>query len=54
MKWLDPVTIFNYVDGGKIFVEPKWPVGDMFVLISLLVVSTLLGGIIWWRRDLPL
>jgi ABC-2 type transport system permease protein len=54
MKWLNPVTIFNYVDGGKIFVEPKWPVGDMFVLISLFVVSTLLGGIIWWRRDLPL
>jgi ABC-2 type transport system permease protein len=54
MKWLDPVTIFNYVDGAKIFSEPGWPVGDMFVLISLLVVSTVLGGVIWWRRDLPL
>jgi len=54
MKWLDPVTIFNYVDGRKIFVEPGWPVNDMCVLISLLVVSTVLGGAVWWRRDLPL
>jgi len=54
MKWLDPVTIFNYVDGAKIFTEPKWPVGDMSILISLLIVSTLAGGVIWHRRDLPL
>jgi ABC-2 type transport system permease protein len=54
MKWLDPFTIFNYVDGAKIFIEPKWPVGDMCVLLSLLAVSTVLGGIIWSRRDLPL
>jgi ABC-2 type transport system permease protein len=54
MKWLDPVTIFNYVDGAKIFTEPAWPVGEMCVLITLLVVSTLLGGLVWWRRDLPL
>jgi ABC-2 type transport system permease protein len=54
MKWLDPVTIFNYVDGGKIFMNPAWPVSDMCVLISLLAVSTVLGGIIWHKRDLPL
>jgi len=54
MKWLDPVTIFNYVDGAKIFIKPGWPVGDMCVLISLLVVSTVLGGLIWHKRDLPL
>ena len=54
MKWLDPVTIFNYVDGAKIFSEPKWPLGDMCVLILLLVISTVLGGVIWYRRDLPL
>jgi ABC-2 type transport system permease protein len=54
MKWLDPVTIFNYVDGGKIFVEPAWPLGDMCVLILLLIVSTVLGGLIWHKRDLPL
>lgn len=54
MKWLDPFTIFNYVDWAKIFIEPTWPVGDMCVLVSLLVVSTVLGGVVWWRRDLPL
>jgi ABC-2 type transport system permease protein len=54
MKWLNPLTIFNYVDGAKIFSEPGWPMGDMCVLISLLVVSTALGGVVWWRRDLPL
>ncbi|OHB82956.1 MAG: hypothetical protein A2Z38_00405 [Planctomycetes bacterium RBG_19FT_COMBO_48_8] len=54
MKWLDPVTIFNYVDWAKIFSEPKWPVSDMCVLISILFVSTIAGGVIWSRRDLPL
>jgi hypothetical protein len=54
MKWLDPYTLFNYVDGAKIFARHSWPVGDMFVLISILVVSAVLGGVIWSRRDLPL
>jgi ABC-2 type transport system permease protein len=54
MKWLDPYTMFNYVDGAKIFARHSWPVGDMLVLISILVVSTVLGGVIWSRRDLPL
>ncbi len=54
MKWLEPTTIFNYVDGPEIFGKPGWPIGDMCVLLSLLAVSTVLGGIIWSRRDLPL
>ncbi|MHC4117312.1 MAG: ABC transporter permease subunit [Planctomycetota bacterium] len=54
MKWLEPATIFNYVDGPEIFGKPGWPIGDMCVLLSLLAVSTVLGGIIWSRRDLPL
>jgi ABC-2 type transport system permease protein len=54
MKWLDPTTIFNYVDEGKIFAQSTWPVGDMVVLISILIISTIAGGVIWWRRDLPL
>jgi hypothetical protein len=53
MKWLSPATIFHYVHGPEIF-NGSWPVGDFCVLISLLVVSALLGGIIWHRRDLPL
>lgn len=54
MKWMYPATIFYYVDGNKIFNEAGWPVGDMLVLLTILIVSTLLGGIIWSRRDLPL
>jgi ABC-2 type transport system permease protein len=54
MKWLEPTTIFNYVDGPAIFGKSGWPIGDMSVLVSILVVSVLLGGIIWSRRDLPL
>ena len=54
MKWLKPTTIFYYVDGAKIFHEPTWPISNMCVLLSILIVSTLLGGVIWSRRDLPL
>ncbi|MBN1806425.1 MAG: hypothetical protein JW837_14345 [Sedimentisphaerales bacterium] len=54
MKWLYPSSIFYYVNGEKIFREAGWPLGDMAVLLSILVASTLLGGIIWSRRDLPL
>ena len=54
MKWLSPATIFHYVHGPEIFNGSEWPVGDLCVLISLLVVSALLGGVIWSRRDLPL
>ncbi len=54
MKWMEPLTIFTYVDGPKIFESGGWPITDMAVLLSLLIVSTVLGGIIWRRRDLPL
>jgi ABC-2 type transport system permease protein len=54
MKFLKPTTIFNYVDVQKIFNESAWPISDICVLITILVVSTLLGGFIWSRRDLPI
>ncbi len=54
MKWLEPTTIFHYVHGPEIFTESSWPLGDMSVLLSLLIVSTVVGGIVWSRRDLPL
>ena len=54
MKWLKPTTIFYYVDGAKIFHESTWPISNMCVLLSILIISTILGGVIWSRRDLPL
>jgi hypothetical protein len=54
MKSLTPFTIFYYVDAGKILGQSTWPLYDMTVLITIFAVSTLLGGIIWSRRDLPL
>ncbi|MHC4740490.1 MAG: hypothetical protein ACYS8Z_01185 [Planctomycetota bacterium] len=54
MSWLAPATIFNYVDGPRIFSKPGWPIDDMSVLGGILVVSTVLGGVIWCRRDLKL
>jgi len=54
MKFLKPTTIFHYVEGPEMLHESAWPVADMGVLVSILVVSTVLGGLIWSRRDLPL
>ena len=54
MRFLGPMTIFHYVEGPELLHESAWPVADMGVLIALLAVSTVLGGVIWSRRDLPL
>ena len=54
MRWMEPATIFHYVGDPKIFIESAWPLGDMAVLVTLLMMTTVLGGIIWKRRDLPL
>lgn len=54
MKWLEPITLYSYVDDAKIFIESAWPVWDMSVLITVLVITTVAGGVIWSRRDLPL
>lgn len=54
MNWLEPTTIFHYVHGAKLLTGSGWPIRDMCVLLSLLSVSTVLGGAIWSRRDLPL
>jgi ABC-2 type transport system permease protein len=54
MKWLTPITIFHYAPGPEIFNKSTWPISDICVLMTILVVSTLLGGFIWSRRDLPM
>ena len=54
MAWLKPTTLFHYVDGYEVFALHVWPVRDMCVLAGVLVVTTVLGGLLWQRRDLPL
>jgi hypothetical protein len=54
MKSLTPFTIFYYVNPARILGQSGWPIRDMSVLVTLLTVSTIHGGIIWQRRDLPL
>jgi len=53
-EFLGPSSIFYYVDPSKILFGTTWPIRDMCVLGSILIVTVIAGGIIWNRRDLPL
>jgi hypothetical protein len=53
-KFLGPSSIFYYIDLPKILLGTTWPIRDMCVLSSVLVITVIAGGIIWHRRDLPL
>jgi len=53
-EFLGPSSIFYYVDLPKILMDTTWPIRDMCVLSSVLIVTVIAGGIIWNRRDLPL
>jgi ABC-2 type transport system permease protein len=52
MRFLRPATLFHYLGDSRISYE--WPLSDMCVLTSVLVLSAIAGGVIWHRRDLPL
>ena len=55
--WMEPATpftLFYYIDLVSIFLGRAWPLGDMAVLGTVLLVSAVAGGIIWHRRDLLL
>jgi ABC-type transport system involved in multi-copper enzyme maturation permease subunit len=54
VEFLGPISLFYYDTPWKILLEPGWPIRDMCVLSSVLVVAVVSGGIIWNRRDLPL
>ena len=45
-------TLFHYINSIDIFVKHMWPIRDMAVLMTVMIAATLLGGIIWQRRDL--
>jgi ABC-2 type transport system permease protein len=53
-KFLGPISLFHYVSPSKILFDSAWPIRDMCVLSSVLIVAVVAGGIIWNRRDLPL
>ena len=54
IKFLEPFTLFYYINPQKILHDPAWPVRDMSVLAAVMIITTLAGGIIWQKRDLPL
>ena len=52
--FMGPVSIFHYFDMPKVLMDGVWPIRDMCVLGSVLIVTVIAGGIVWNRRDLPL
>jgi hypothetical protein len=50
-EWLLPATLFYYADGGALL--RGWPVQDMAVLGGVMGIATIVGGVVWRRRDLP-
>ncbi len=54
IRYLEPFSLFRYVDPQKILYESAWPVRDMSVLAAVTIVTTLAGAIVWRKRDLPL
>ncbi|MCF7974872.1 MAG: ABC transporter permease [Phycisphaerae bacterium] len=52
LAFLSPATLFHYINGFDIFVKHVWPVRDMAVLVTVMIAATVLGGIVWQRRDL--
>jgi ABC-2 type transport system permease protein len=54
MNFLQPATLFYYVNGVEIFTRPMWPLADIGVLTAILVIAAITGGVIWHRRDLPM
>jgi hypothetical protein len=54
IKFLEPISLFNYIHPQKILNESAWPIRDMSVLAAVMIIATIAGGIIWRKRDLPL
>jgi hypothetical protein len=50
-RFLAPYTLMYYTGGSRVFTE--WPVDDMGVQLAAMVIATVLGAIVWQRRDLP-
>jgi len=54
IRYLEPFSLFYYVDPQKVLYESAWPVRDMSILAAVTIIATLTGAVIWRKRDLPL
>ena len=52
LSFLKPATLFYYSSSIKLVYG--WPVGNMGVLLLIILAASILGGVVWQRRDLPL
>ncbi len=51
LRFLRPATLFYYVNGSKLL--HGWPLHDMAVLLMVILVASIVGGLAWRQRDLP-
>jgi ABC-2 type transport system permease protein len=52
LSCLKPVTLFYYSSSRQLGLG--WPVSDMGVLLLVTLACSIIGGVFWQRRDLPL
>jgi ABC-2 type transport system permease protein len=52
LGFLKPATLFYYSSSSKL--GHGWPLEDIAVLLFIILAATIIGGIAWQRRDLPL
>ncbi len=52
LSFLKPATLFYYSSSSKL--AYGWPLGDMSVLVLLILAGSIIGGVFWQHRDLPL
>ncbi|HWX21191.1 MAG TPA: ABC transporter permease subunit [Candidatus Binatia bacterium] len=51
LSFLKPATLFYYSSSPKL--GYGWPVGNMGVLLVVILAGSIIGGVVWQRRDLP-
>jgi ABC-2 type transport system permease protein len=52
LSFLKPATLFYYSTSIKL--AHGWPLGNMGVLLGIILAASIIGGVVWQRRDLPL
>ena len=50
LAFLKPATLFYYTSSYKL--AYGWPLGNMLVLLVFTLAATVIGGVVWHRRDL--